>query len=43
MFLMLKATMGVRVTEEEEVEGLDISEHGIETYPELRQGAGTGS
>ena len=34
MFLLLKTTMGVRVTEAEELEGLDVSEHGIETYPE---------
>lgn len=29
----LKATMGIRVTENEELEGLDISEHGMEGYP----------
>ena len=29
----LKATMGIRVTEDEELEGLDISEHGMEGYP----------
>ena len=32
---MLKATMGVRVTEAEEMEGVDVSEHGIAAYPEL--------
>ena len=26
--------MGVRVSEEEEIAGPDISEHGIQTYPE---------
>ena len=34
MFLALKFTMGVRVTEQEEDEGLDMSEHGVNTYPE---------
>jgi len=32
---VMKATMGLRVTEEEEVVGLDISEHGSYGYPEL--------
>ena len=34
MFLALKFTMGVRVSEQEEDEGLDMSEHGLNTYPE---------
>jgi Amt family ammonium transporter len=34
MFLVLKATMGVRVSDEEEEIGLDISEHAVHTYPE---------
>ena len=34
LFFLLKFTMGVRVSEAEEMEGLDISEHGIQTYPE---------
>ena len=34
MFLALKVTMGVRVSEQEEDEGLDMSEHGVNTYPE---------
>ena len=34
LFFLLKFTMGVRVSEAEELEGLDISEHGIQTYPE---------
>jgi len=29
LFLGIKATMGLRVTEEEEIEGLDLSEHGM--------------
>lgn len=33
----LKAIIGLRVTEEEEVVGLDISEHGVYGYPELLQ------
>lgn len=32
---VMKATMGLRVTEEEEVVGLDISEHGSYGYPEM--------
>lgn len=31
-WLVLKATLGIRVTREEELEGLDISEHGMEAY-----------
>lgn len=31
---IMKATMGIRVTEEEEMMGLDISEHGAYGYPE---------
>ncbi len=34
LFYLLKFSMGVRVSEEEEMQGLDISEHGIQTYPE---------
>ena len=33
LFLLLKFTMGVRATEEEEMEGLDISEHALPAYP----------
>jgi len=32
IFSILKATIGIRVTEEEEKQGLDISEHGMESY-----------
>jgi Amt family ammonium transporter len=32
---VLKATMGIRVSEEEEYEGLDIGECGMEAYPEF--------
>ena len=31
-WLALKATLGIRVTAEEEFEGLDIAEHGMEAY-----------
>jgi Amt family ammonium transporter len=36
VFGIIKAAMGVRVTEAEEVEGLDISEHGMEAYPHFQ-------
>lgn len=32
-WFLLKATIGVRVSAEEEVNGLDIGEHGMEAYP----------
>ena len=31
-WLLLKATVGVRVSPEEELEGLDVGEHGMEAY-----------
>lgn len=31
-WLALKATLGIRVSAEEEIQGLDISEHGMEAY-----------
>lgn len=31
-WMILKATLGIRVHEEEELKGLDISEHGMEAY-----------
>ena len=40
---VLKAVMGLRVTEEEEVVGLDISEHGVYGYPEIMQSNKTNS
>ena len=33
LFLLLKFTMGVRASEEEELQGLDASEHGLQAYP----------
>ena len=35
MFYILKKTMGLRVSKEEEIEGLDIAEHASEAYPEF--------
>ncbi len=35
LFSILKAVMGVRVSEEEEFEGLDVGEHGQEAYPDF--------
>jgi Amt family ammonium transporter len=32
LFNIIKATVGLRVTEEEELQGLDIGEHGMEAY-----------
>ena len=32
LFLGIKYTIGLRVTEEEEIEGLDVTEHGNEAY-----------
>jgi Amt family ammonium transporter len=34
-FYAIKATMGLRVGAEEEMEGLDIGEHGISAYPDF--------
>ncbi len=36
IILALKKTMGIRVSKEEEVEGLDIHEHGMDAYPDFR-------
>ncbi len=35
VWLALKAVMGIRVSEEEELEGCDISECGLDAYPEF--------
>jgi len=32
----LKKTIGIRVSKEEEIEGLDIHEHGMDAYPDFR-------
>jgi len=36
VFGVLKATMGVRVSQEEEVEGLDYAEHAMQAYPHFQ-------
>jgi Amt family ammonium transporter len=35
VWFILKVTMGIRVSEEEEYEGVDLSECGLEAYPEF--------
>jgi Amt family ammonium transporter len=37
IFGILKAVMGIRVSEEEEVEGLDLGEHDMSAYPDFQQ------
>lgn len=39
---VLKAVMGIRVTEEEEYEGVDVAECGMEAYPEFVGTKGSG-
>jgi ammonium transporter, Amt family len=36
VFGIIKTVMGIRVSEEEEAEGLDIGEHGMEAYPHFQ-------
>lgn len=36
-FLVLKYTMGIRVSEAEELEGLDLGEHDMAAYPDFQQ------
>ncbi|MBZ9566745.1 ammonium transporter [Modicisalibacter tunisiensis] len=38
VWLILKAIMGIRVSEEEEYEGVDLAECGLEAYPEFTVG-----
>ncbi|WP_375377879.1 ammonium transporter [Paenibacillus sp. MZ04-78.2] len=40
---LIKVTIGLRVTEEEEIVGLDVSEHGTYGYPEQMKKAAHGS
>ena len=35
VWLIIKAIMGIRVSEEEEYEGVDLAECGMEAYPEF--------
>jgi Amt family ammonium transporter len=38
VWFILKATMGIRVSEEDEINGLDMAELGMEAYPEFSKG-----
>jgi len=38
VWVILRATMGIRVGQEAEVNGLDTSELGMEAYPEFTKG-----
>ena len=42
LFLAIKFTIGLRVTAEEELRGLDIDEHGIEGYPNFERAPESG-
>lgn len=37
VWMLIKAVLGIRVSEEEEYEGLDVGECGLEAYPEFSQ------
>jgi Amt family ammonium transporter len=39
LWLLIKATYGLRVSPEEEMEGLDHGEHGMQAYPDFQQSA----
>ena len=41
-WMVLKVVMGLRVTEEEEYEGVDLAECGLEAYPEFTGSKGSG-
>ncbi|SFR59673.1 ammonium transporter (TC 1.A.11) [Yoonia tamlensis] len=38
VWVLLKSTMGIRVSQEAEINGLDVSELGMEAYPEFSKG-----
>ncbi len=42
MFKLISATVGLRVSPEEELEGLDLSEHGGVAYPDFAPSVGSG-
>jgi Amt family ammonium transporter len=42
VWLIIKAIMGIRVSEEEEYEGVDLGECGLEAYPEFTGNRGSG-
>jgi len=35
IFYIMKVTIGIRVSSKEEIEGLDIHEHGMDAYPDF--------
>ncbi|MEM0915353.1 MAG: ammonium transporter, partial [Planctomycetota bacterium] len=37
IFGILKAVVGIRVSEAEEIEGLDLGEHDMSAYPDFQQ------
>ncbi len=39
MFITLKNTIGIRVSRDEEIQGLDLAEHGAEAYPDFKVSA----
>ena len=39
IWYLLKLTLGIRVSEQEEYQGVDVSECGMEAYPEFKAGA----
>ena len=42
LFLAIKYTVGLRVSEDEELRGLDLDEHGIEAYPNFERAPESG-
>ncbi len=42
VWMIIKAVMGIRVSEEEEYEGVDLGECGLEAYPEFTGSKGSG-
>jgi Amt family ammonium transporter len=42
VWLVIKAIMGLRVSEEDEYQGTDVSECGMEAYPEFTGSSGSG-
>jgi Amt family ammonium transporter len=41
-WMVIKVVMGIRVSEEEEYEGVDLAECGLEAYPEFTGSRGSG-
>ena len=42
VWMVIKVVMGIRVSEEEEYEGVDLAECGLEAYPEFTGNRGSG-